>query len=144
MNFKELFSLAASGPVTVECLKGVNRWEGCYPEPGMRFDVVGGIVKESEVGHMSVDYSRFDEFNKSFESHVYYGKNGENDLTAREAGWYKVEEVIYVDPEDDISNYFEIVADERKGLIQAYAELPEPKPSYVSWLEAQVLASKAA
>lgn len=138
MKFKELFALAASGAtVTVECREGVLRWEGCYPNPGIRFDVESGKITEPDVGQMLVSYSNFDEFNKAFESHDY----GKNNLTAREAGYYKLRESIYVDPEEDISEYLEIVGDERKRLLLRYAALPEPKPSYVGWLESLVLTS---
>lgn len=143
MKFKEVLALDEAGaPVAVECKAGVNRWDGCYPEPGMRFEVTGGVIDEPDVARLNVNYARFDEFNKAFESSDYRDKNGNGVLTAREAGWYKVTEFIYVDPDEDIDAYFTILADDRKALIEAYAALPQPKDSYIAWLEKQVLSSQ--
>ncbi|MBC8741842.1 hypothetical protein F6X40_35425 [Paraburkholderia sp. UCT31] len=139
MKFKELFTLAASGaPVVVECKDEVGRWDG-YAEAGMRMAIVGGRVTEPEVGQLLVDFTEFDSFNQTFESRNYYDAEGKPTRTAREAGYYKPKDAFYVDPEEDIGAFLEIIDDKRKRLIVAYAELPEPKPSYTSWLEQMVV-----
>jgi hypothetical protein len=143
MKFKDLLALAKAGaPVAVECKSGVNRWDGCYPETGMRLEVTGGRIDEPDVARIEVDYALFDEFNKAFESSDYRDKNGDGVLTARQAGWYKVQEFLYVDPEEEIDSYFTILADERKSLVEAYAALPEPKSTYVAWLEQRLLSNQ--
>jgi hypothetical protein len=143
MKFKDLLALAKAGAaVSVECKAGVARWDGCYPEKGMRLEVTGGRIDEPDCARLAVDYARFDEFNKAFESSDYRDSSGEGTLTARQAGWYKVQEHIYVDPEEDIDSYFAILADERKSLVEAYAALPEPKSTYVAWLEQQLLSNQ--
>jgi hypothetical protein len=144
MKFSEFFALAHAGaPIAVECKPGVSRWEGCYPEAGMRLDVVGGILDDVDVARMDVDFSRFDEFNRRFESANFYHSKGPDTVTAREANCYRVRDFIYVDPEEDIEAYFTVLGDARKALLDSYAALPEPRPSYVSWLEDLVLALPA-
>lgn len=138
MNFKELSQalpdMTARGPVVVEFTKGVGDLE-CYPEKGMRATIVG-ILEDSDrdVLKLRVSYEKFDEFNKAFESHNYFDRAGQPVLTAREAGYYHVEETIYVMADDDVDKYMKILSNGSSSLYDAYVAA-KPDISYTLWLE---------
>lgn len=136
MLTKEFALMVADGVHPVVTFgKGIDDLES-YPESGMRARVVGVDLSDCDVYKLKVDYSEFDDFNKQFESANYYDKSGQATLNAREAGYYKVEDVLYVDPgietpwvveEADRLKVFARFKQEGVGL------------TYVQWLEDQVI-----
>lgn len=141
MKFADLMArlgeMKSRGPVHVEFINDVSVLES-YPEKGMRGTIIDIVENETDVLRMVVDYSDFDEYNKAFESHDYFNDAGKPCLTAREAGYYHVEETIYVMAGDNISNYIAIIGDERTNLYTRYLETGTEQP-YVQWLEELVL-----
>lgn len=139
MNIRDLIhrlpEMNARGPVTVEFVQGVEDLE-CYPEMGMRATLVS-IVEDrgdSDVLLLRVNYETYDEFNKPFESHNYFDRAGQPVLTAREAGFYHVEETIYMMATDKMDKYFRILDNGSNALYTAY-RLAAPGISYTLWLE---------
>jgi hypothetical protein len=121
-----------------------------YPEEGMRARIVSirgdGIHKDDIEDHIyivTVDYSEFDEFNKTFESSDYYDKNGSPCLTARQAGFYTVQEDLYFPSPKVVAfeKYFTITEADRIDLIRQFKE--SGAVNYVGWLETRLLDSVA-
>lgn len=72
-----------------------------YAEDRMRATITG-IKKwdgdNADACHeISIDYSKFDEYNRQFESYNYWDKLGNATLNAREAGYYTVKDTLYLD-----------------------------------------------
>jgi hypothetical protein len=82
-----------------------------YTEPHMKATVVSVAKQDEDLFKITVNYSLFEEHNKTFESSNYYDKNGTPRLTAREAGFYNVCETIYFDSPDadPWEKYFEVL-----------------------------------
>lgn len=78
----------------------IKSTENDYAEPGIRARVTEISVDESDKDDqfctVIVDYSEFDEVNKTFESHDFFNERREPCLTAREAGMYRSTEKIYL------------------------------------------------
>lgn len=148
MNFKQLAAqfgeMSARGPVDIEFTAGAHDLES-YPEPKMRATLL--FVKDDhhddDVMKIRVSYKKFDEYNKAFESHNYWGRIalGQDErsasYTARETGWYEVEEDLYVMATDDISKVLTILDNGPNKLYEAYQADPKGL-SYVQWLESLV------
>lgn len=142
MKMSELKTLMQTGKgVDVEFAKGVEDLEG-YPERGMRATVVA--VSEpcaDDVMKVRVSFKKYDEFNKAFEARNYWGvlskdqDPSSSNYTARETGWYKVEEDIYVMADDDVEKYMTVLSP--CEMFETWnASLKEV--SYVTWLENRV------
>ena len=108
-----------------------------YADPGMRARAIG-VTKDSEDVHILFDFSEFDDFNKPFEQANYYDKQQKPVLTAREAGFYKPQDRLYFDKDENIVTCFQPVDDERSGLYREYLTAGT-EDTYVTWLETQVL-----
>lgn len=72
-----------------------------YPEEGMKarikqvsYDKVHNVSDRCH--RITLDYGEFDEFNKVRETANYYDSEGRACLTAREAGFYKSVDVMFV------------------------------------------------
>lgn len=143
MNFRNIAELVNTGkPVDVEFKEKIEDLES-YPEKGMRATVTGAVIDHEEydgdaVIRLFVDYSKFDAENASLEAHNYYDKNGEPTLTAREAGWYKIKDTLYVMANDDAEAYLTILAKQTTELFEEY-KASNSTLSYVAWLESKVL-----
>ena len=115
-----------------------------YAEPGMRAVVVN--IKEDYHDEMdtvlviAVDYSKYDEFNKQFETYNYYDKEGIACLNARQAGWYKPVDTIYVMADDNVEDYMTLINEASNNLYEMFLAAKVDK-SYTQWLE-QVLVDK--
>lgn len=138
MVMRDLITMLQSGKeVDVEFTRGVEDLEG-YPEPGMRATIVGAVVQHDDVMKLRVTYEKYDEFNKAFESHNYWGvlSKGQDPAsatyTARETGWYTVKDDLYVVADDDVSRVMTII--NRNELFEAWNNGPK-EVSYVAWLE---------
>lgn len=142
MKMSDINTLFQSGKdVDVEFTKNILDLEG-YPEPGMRATIIAVTTGgQDDVVKVRVSYEKYDDFNQQFESHNYWGVLARDqdpsaaEYTARETGWYKVEDVIYVMADDDVSNYMTIL--EPNEMFETWnASLKEV--SYVTWLENRV------
>ena len=139
MNGKKLMGLVIDGlkPV-VTFKKPVEDQEG-YMECGMRGRLVGvrEVDRSGDTICFQLDLREFDDFNKTFERSNYYDKGGQPTLTAREAGFYKPDETVYVASVDEI-DCFEVEASEGLALYGRYTAEASGK-TYVQWLEALVV-----
>lgn len=142
MKMSELKTLLQTGKdVDVEFVKGIEDLEG-YPETGMRATIIGVPAPGADdVMKIRVSFKKYDEFNKAFEARNYWGALSKDqdpsssNYTARETGWYKVEEDIYVMAEDDVEKYMTIL--DRNETFETWnASLKQV--SYVAWLENRV------
>jgi hypothetical protein len=87
---------------------------------------------------LTVDVGEFDRYNRQFESSNYYDKSGNPKLTAREAGYYKPVDSMYLDSNEDVDRFFQIEDDAALNLFREHQESGSSE-SYVKWLEAQVI-----
>lgn len=116
-----------------------------YPEGGMRARVVSIDEQDTHRSDLhdhlykiTFDYSEFDEFNKSLESSNYYDRKGVACLTAREAGMYAPDELIYFGSPElwPFEDYFTVLGEKSNALIARFKE--SGATNYVEWLESQV------
>jgi len=141
MKLNDLIAMVRSGarPVVV-FNQGIEYMED-YAEPGMRGRITGVRSVESDEGllKISVDYSEFDKFNRQFESANYYDKAGKTTLTAREAGYYKPADTLYLTQSEDAP--FEIVDDAHAALYEKYmrSDAQSSGVGYIQWLENLVI-----
>jgi hypothetical protein len=116
-----------------------------YPEPGMRGRIISIDEQDTHRSDLhdhlykiTFDYSEFDEFNKSLESSNYYDRKGVACLTAREAGIYAPDELIYFGSPElyPFEGYFTILDDRQNILLRRFKE--SGATNYVEWLEGQI------
>lgn len=116
-----------------------------YPEKGMRARIVSIDEQDTHMvdlhDHLykiTFDYSEFDEFNKSLESSNYYDRNGVACLTAREAGMYAPDELIYFGSPKlwPFEDYFTTLDVRQNALLVRFKE--SGATNYVEWLESQI------
>jgi hypothetical protein len=122
----------------------------CYPENGMRARVLNVTEDkfhsddDGQVWVVTVDYTDFDSHNRAFESSNYYDKNGNPGLTARQAGFYKETEDLYLPapafhaPDEMWESYF-VVLDPMRIRLAGKFKLQGNGRTYIQWLEDQVL-----
>lgn len=108
-----------------------------YADTGMRARAISVQKDDGEI-HVTFDFAEFDDFNLPFEQSNYFDKAGKPVLTAREAGFYKPQDSLYFDQDENVETCLQPVNDERTGLYLKY--LADTKDdTYVNWLETQVL-----
>lgn len=127
----------------VEFKSGVEEQESCM-DPGMRGRAVSAILGKDRCIVIRFDLDPFFEFNKPLARPNYYGPDGEANLTAWEAGFYKPAEDIWIDGDADIAALFEIISAENLTLYEEYKRSAEAGTSYLRWLEAELLAARTA
>lgn len=142
MNAHDLKLILSSNHegLVIEFGEGVEDIDA-YPETNMRARLLGVEIRPDDIAILKVDYSLFDEFNKSFESANYWDNFGTPRLTAREAGYYKAQEDIAVTASRDLASVVSILDDKTRSLISEY-EASSHK-NYVRWLEDQLMAARA-
>ena len=124
--------------------KGANDLES-YVEPGMRATITSvswehnGTNECDAVFKLHVDFSKFDEENKQFETHCYFDKNQNPVLSAREAGQYEVQDTLYLSP--DFETYFTMEVD--SPFREDFAKSGSTG-TYVKFLEDRLTAALAA
>jgi hypothetical protein len=142
---QQLFDLVQQGkrPV-VRFTKAVLDAE-CYAEPGMMARVIGVSLQHDDVLKLDVDYGEFEAHNKALESANYYDKEGKPTWTARQAGYYKPIDWLYVDAGGSGPSFAEIMPDAASALYDRFRAETGAKGDvpYVSWLEQAVLAAEA-
>ncbi len=137
MTGKELAALVMDGicPV-VTFTKRVEDQES-YLEGGMRGRLIAVMRNEEEYISLAVDLTEFDDFNRQYEKANYYDKSGVARLTAREAGFYKPVESVYVGPADEV-DVLQIEDAASLKLYERYQADSDGK-SYVQWLEQKLV-----
>jgi hypothetical protein len=141
MNINDLIKLAQGKPIAVECGKRIEDLED-YPEPGMRMMVLGGTVDNQDIARVAVDFEPFDAHNRAFESANYYDSDRVPRLTAREKGSYKPKTNLHFMATDELQGWLTVLENETTALAVEYLAQPEPRPSYVAWLEQQLLQAR--
>lgn len=138
MKMRDLIAfLASRGHVDVEFTSKTHDLE-TYAEPCMRATLKGVRDDHDGVLRLQISYEKYDEYNEQFESHNYWGvlSKGQDpaaaQYTARETGWYKVEDHIYVMDTDEVSKYM-VILNPNPLYDEWAAGLKEV--SYVQWLE---------
>lgn len=109
-----------------------------YPDAGMRARALSVRKENSDVLYIEFDFSEFEAFNLPFEQPNYYDKAGKPTLTARQAGFYRPQDNLYFDADEDVETSLELVADERTALYNQY-QASGTSETYVSWLESKAL-----
>jgi hypothetical protein len=144
MLFSELISMPALVGKSIEFNADIEEMEG-YPEKGMRA-TIRSIRKGGDNGDTCViefDYSLFDEYNKQFETHNYYGKDRVASLSAREAGYYKPQEKMYFYQGDvwtgKSDEYFSFLCDMNDLALLKEKFEKSGESSYMGWLESIAL-----
>ncbi len=119
-----------------------------YCEAGMKAKVISISLERKEekeqdlVYLVKLDYTDFDDYNRKFETANYYDKSGSPILTAREAGFYKPLDTLYLG--SDLiwpwNNYFEVEHDSTANrMYERYSHANTDKNvTYLSWLETQL------
>lgn len=135
-TFTELSSLIRNGTtVDVDCLKKVEDLE-TYVEARMRLTIIDATPEDRDgVIVLTVSYAKYEEINKTFESHNYFDKNGVACLNARQAGFFSVEDTLYVMNTDDPNDYFIMLEDSANYWIQEYLKHRNKDETYVAFLE---------
>lgn len=134
-TFKELAELLVNGAtVDVECRERVEDLED-YADKGMRLTITGIRSDHDEVAVLAVSYAKYDEHNKAFEKRNYYDKQGKPCLNAREAGFYKEHDSMYVMETDDPNEFFVGLDDNSNRWIKSYLEHRNKDETYVAFLE---------
>lgn len=134
--------LIRSGKQPVVTFKaGIDDKES-YAEAGMRARVLRCTAADGdEVLQLTFDFQEFDAHNTPLESANYYDDKGQPTRTAKQAGYYRPQDALYFDLSELVEDLFTLEADEAVALFKAY-QAEAPACSYVSWLEAQVLAAR--
>jgi hypothetical protein len=134
-TFTELVNLLLKGAtIEVECRKKVEDLED-YADAGMRLTIAGARESYDGVVILGVSYEKYDEFNKAFEKCNYFDKEGQPRLNAREAGYYKAKDTMYVMSTDDPNEYFLSLEDSANKWIQEYFVRRHKDETYVAFLE---------
>lgn len=152
IRFDELFErLKQTGrAVTVEFVKpaegrartylSVDDLEG-YAEAGMRATLRPDHLQASEdMAVFQVDYAPFDEYNQAFESANYYDKQQKPCLTARQAGFYKPQETLYLTASQPIGTILNVIEDGPTLALYEAWKAQNGGDTYVAFLEKRVLA----
>ena len=84
-----------------------------YAEPGMYATIASvGTPNSDGVVCITVDYFKFDEVNKTFETANYWDNKGSACLTAREAGCYTTVEKLHFMADEEIGVSFNVIEGE--------------------------------
>lgn len=118
----------------VSCLEKVEDLEA-YPDKGMRLTITGGRHDHDGVIILNVSYEKYESYNEAFEKRNYYDKNHVACLNAREAGWYKVEDKLFVMDSDGPNTYFVELNDGANHWVREYLAYRQPNETYVAFLE---------
>lgn len=132
---------AGSRPVVTFC-EGIGEKES-YAEAGMRARILGATPMDHDgVLRLTFDFAEFETHNASFESANYYDKGGKPVLTARQAGYYKPQEDLYFDLDEELATLMQLEVAGSVALYNRYKAEGCPG-TYVGWLEHTVLAAQS-
>ena len=150
MTLSDFIALVASGarPV-VEFAAGIDSNES-FAEKGMRARALSVRDQDPEVIRIEFDYAEFEGLNLPMQSSNYYDKKGVPCLTAQQANFYKPQEHMYVDHGENLADLFILVSDSQSVLFEQYRAATQfpgsagTPPSYVSWLEHELVKARSA
>lgn len=134
-TFAQLKALTLGQPIELTCKRKIEDLEA-YPDENMRLTLYTIQDDGNEVMKLHVSYELYDEYNKQFENHTYFDKNHRPCLNAREAGYYKINDILYVMANDNPHDYFSVL-----NVSKAYnywLAVSEPGQTYIQWLESIV------
>lgn len=140
-TIRDLLEALQNGKRPVVTFKdGISEKES-YAEAGMRARIVGLSAPDRDgVLKLFFDFAEFDVHNTAFESANYYDKNQKPVLTARQAGFYKPQDHMYFDLDEQLSELMVLEDPAATALFDAY-KAEGSTLSYVAWLEHKVLAA---
>lgn len=112
-----------------------------YCEDKIRAKVLEVKKNCEKVFKIKVDYGMFSDYNMNHETYNYYNKTLGPFLSARQAGFYKeIDEIYLPHPEDiDWSRYFHLIDQNTNNIITAYNLSKKEGQSYIEWLEEQFI-----
>jgi len=108
-----------------------------YAEAGMRARIERVERGQDDVIRLHLDYTEFEAYNQAFESANYFDKDGQATLTARQAGHYKPQDVVYVSASCLLGDLFVFETGPGHALFQRWMEQGEGR-SYMKFLEDQL------
>jgi hypothetical protein len=136
----ELVQMVRQGKTpVVQFKKGIESKDDCYPEEGMRARVLHASDPDPD-GCVKIvfDFEEFADHNKQYERTNYYDKHGRPSLTAREAGFYKPQDDIYFDGDEEMEGQLAIQAEAGLWLYESFTA-EKSGESYVQWLERKLI-----
>jgi hypothetical protein len=124
----------------VEILPGIEDQEADYLEPGMLMRITRIDLRQEDLTVVHYDVSEFEDRNRPLETANYYDKNQVPCLTAREAGYFKPQDTIYLPGIESYGQFFKPVdPDGSTKLAEAYAARDDKSLTYVAWCEQEIL-----
>ncbi len=111
-----------------------------YAEEGMRARLLSVEQERDGVVKIRFDFEEFEAHNRPLESRNYYDRSGVACLTAREAGYYKPQEDLYFDRDEQLYSLL-TVEDAAAERVYAAYKAEESPLGYVAWLEQKLLAA---
>ena len=110
-------------------------------DPGMLVRITAIRDEDPDCCEVHFDLTEFDERNKPFEQANYHYRHGQPRLTAREAGWYKAKDSIYLSGVKELYKYFEMIegSDKLTLLLEKFSTREDSTQTYAEWCEAELL-----
>lgn len=133
-NTFSLLMSASDQTLDVNCKKLINEFE-TYAEYNMRCTISNVRRKRAKVIAVDVNYGKFEEYNKQYESRDCYDKEGNPNLTYREAGLYEVTDTLYFDENSNPNDYFSLIPSSTSSLQTMYMKEKNVNETYIQWLE---------
>lgn len=133
--------IAQVGSIDVQFKAKIEDYE-TFAEAGMRGRIVSAIASVDDL-QLLVDFGVFDEHNRPLAKPTYFDAKGNPTRTAYEAGFYQPQERMYLELNEDLTPYLEILSGERAALFNDYqGDTQKGDLSYVQWLEDHVFAAR--
>lgn len=136
-TYQELLTLVGKD---IEFLSAVEKYADEF-DAGMRATVTG-IAPDGDHYQIQLTLAKFEDYNRPFETPTYFDSDGKPTLTVREAGYYRMENYLYV--EDNWRDCVKLLDDTSAGLFDLYLidRAAGSDLTYIAWLETLVLAAK--
>jgi hypothetical protein len=113
-TFREILENAANSNdmrymgIDVEFTNRIEDYESCADRK-MRARIVGIMVANEDCIKINFSYKPWEDYNRQYEQHNYYDKQGEARLSAREANVYHSTEWVHFEIDDAPTTYFAVV-----------------------------------
>lgn len=135
--------LAAGARVVIRFNDHVESLE-LDPDSGMMAEVLSLKHDGDEVTKIRANFSAFEAHNRQFAKANYYDENGQPTLTWFQLGYPKDGiDTFYVDQCGRDGPPFDLIEDAAtQALYEEYRQSPEPRGTYVAWLERSLLATR--
>ncbi len=139
-TIQDLIQRVTSGAQPIVTFKAGIGDKESYAETGMRARLLGVGEERDGVVKLRFDFEAFDGHNLPLESRNYYDRSGVACLTAREAGYYKPQEDLYFDREEQLDTLMTVEDVGAERVYAAYKAEASPL-SYVAWLEHKLMSA---